>query len=77
MAKQARSRLSAKGQVTLPKVVRDAIGARPGDTILYSVRGKEVSLRRAEPFDAAFHSALSKTLDEWDTPEDDEAFGDL
>lgn len=77
MPKVAKSRISSKGQVTLPKAVREAIGARPGDTILYQIKNKEVMLRRAQPFDAAFHSALAGTLDEWDTEEDDEAFRDL
>ncbi len=31
-------------------------------------------LKRTEPFDAAFHAALSATLDEWSSPEDEEAF---
>jgi hypothetical protein len=30
-----------------------------------------------EPFDAEFHAALSVTLDEWNSPEDDEAFREL
>jgi hypothetical protein len=30
-----------------------------------------------ERFDRAFHAALAETLDEWDTPEDDETFRDL
>jgi hypothetical protein len=31
-----------------------------------------------EPFDAGWHRALSATLaDEWNSPEDDEAFDDL
>lgn len=71
------SKLSSKGQVTIPKQVRDKIGAQPGDTIAYDVQGNVVTLRRVEPFDAAFHMALSQTLDEWTTPEDEEAFGDL
>lgn len=71
------SRISAKGQVTIPKKVRDKIGARPGDTIVYDIRGESVTLRRAQPFDVAFHSALSTTLDEWASPEDEKAFHDL
>ncbi|MBI5446275.1 MAG: hypothetical protein HY900_34305 [Deltaproteobacteria bacterium] len=43
----------------------------------YEVREGVVVLRRLEPFDRAFHAALSETMDEWDTPEDEEAFGDL
>lgn len=71
------SRLSSKGQVTLPKKVRTAIGARPGDTIVYEISDDGIRLRRAEPLDLAFHAALEHTLDEWTTPADEEAFGDL
>jgi AbrB family looped-hinge helix DNA binding protein len=71
------SKLSSKGQVTLPKEVREAIGARVGDTIAYEVQGEVVKIRKLEPFDAAFHQALSSTLDEWSTEADDEAFRDL
>ena len=71
------SRLSSKGQVTIPKKVRDALGAEPGDTIAYEIQGDLVRLRRVDPFDADFHRALSETLTEWDSPEDEEAFRDL
>ena len=71
------SKISSKGQVTIPRKVRETIGARPGDLIAYHVKGKVVTLRRIEPFDAAFHAALSQTLDEWTTSEDEEAFRDL
>lgn len=71
------SKLSVKGQVTVPKEVREILGLNAGDMVAYEVRDGVVTLRRVEPFDAAFHKALSATLDEWDTPEDDEAFRDL
>jgi antitoxin PrlF len=71
------SKLSSKSQVTLPKEVRAALGARPGDTIAYEVEGSLVRLKRLEPFDAAFHQALSNTLSEWATHEDEEAFNAL
>jgi len=71
------SRLSVKGQVTIPKEIREVLGLKAGDMIAYEVQNGVVTLRRTEPFDAAFHKALSATLDEWDTPEDDEAFRDL
>ena len=44
---------------------------------MYEVNDGVVSLRRLQSFDAPFHAALSDTLDEWNTPEDDEAFRDL
>ena len=71
------SKLSSKAQVTLPRKVREAIGAKAGDTIAYEVEGNVVTLKRLKPFDAAFHSALSSTLDEWTTDADEEAFRDL
>jgi antitoxin PrlF len=71
------SRLSSKSQITLPKKVRQAARLEPGDAIVYEVKGEIVTLRKASPFDATFHKALSKTLNEWATEEDDEAFRDL
>jgi AbrB family looped-hinge helix DNA binding protein len=71
------SKLSSKSQITLPRKVREALGAKPGDTIIYEVEGNVVRLKRLEPFDAAFHKALSNTLSEWTSDEDAEAFDAL
>ena len=71
------SRVSSKGQVTLPKRVREAVGVRPGDTIVYDLSKGTVTLRRLEPIDLAFHAGVESTLEEWGSREDDEAYGDL
>ena len=72
------SRLSAKGQVTIPRRVRDALGLRPGDLVGYEVQNGIVILRRVLPFDAAFHDGLSATVqEEWASPEDEAAYGGL
>ncbi len=71
------SRLSSKGQLTVPKKIREIIRVSPGDVVVYEVVEGKVSLKRIEPFDTAFHAALSKTMDEWMTPEDEQAFRDL
>ena len=71
------SRISAKGQVTIPKKVRESLRASAGDLIEYEVRDHVVVVKRVEPFDRAFHAALSETLGEWSSPEDEEAFRDL
>ncbi len=71
------SRVSSKGQVTLPKRVREAIGVGPGDAIAYDVAKGVVTLRRLEPIDLAFHAGLESTLAEWGSKKDDEAYGDL
>lgn len=71
------SKISGKGQVTLPKKVRESLRAGSGDWIEYEVQDNAVLIRRVEPFDRAFHAALSDTLTEWSSPEDEEAFRDL
>jgi antitoxin PrlF len=71
------SRLSTQSQVTLPKAVREAIGAEPGDVIGYEIRGDVVTIRRLQPFDAAYHASASENLEEWASVEDDAAFRDL
>ena len=71
------SRLSSKGQVTIPVEVRERLGLEPGDVVAYEIEGERAILRRVDPFDVAFHGTLSQTLDEWSSPEDDEAFREL
>ncbi len=71
------SRLSSKGQVTIPREVRAALHLEPGDLVAYEVKDDKAILRRAEPFDAAYHAAVSETLEEWGSVDDDKAFRDL
>lgn len=71
------SKLSTKGQITIPADLRKAIGIEPGDIVAYELQGKSVKLKRVEPFDAAYHAAVAETLEEWNSPEDEEAFNDL
>jgi len=71
------SRLSSKGQVTIPVEVRERLHLEAGDTVVYEIEDERAVLRRAEPFDIAYHAALTDTLDEWASPEDEEAFRDL
>jgi len=74
----SKSTLSSKGQVTIPKRVREVLEVTAGDEIYYEVSGRTVILHRLDPFDAAFHAALGATVaEEWSSPEDDKAFDDL
>ena len=68
------SRLSGKGQVTIPVEIREKLALEPGDVIVYEVEGDRAFLRRGEPLDVAFHAALSHSLDEWASAEDEDAF---
>ncbi len=44
------ARVSSKGQVTVPKVVRDALGVKEGDEILFRVEGNTALLARTADF---------------------------
>ena len=39
-------RLTSKGQVTIPKAVRDALGLREGDEVVFRVEGTRAVLAR-------------------------------
>ena len=42
---EARARLTRQGQVTVPKAIREALGARAGDELVFERRGEDVLLR--------------------------------
>jgi len=42
------STVTRKGQVTIPKEVRDALGARPGDRVEFIVEARSVRLVKVE-----------------------------
>jgi antitoxin PrlF len=44
------AKLTSKGQVTLPKVVRDALGIKDGDAVLFRVEGNRAVLARTPEF---------------------------
>ncbi len=71
------SKITSKGQVTVPKAIRQALKADAGDVIVYEVQGNTVTMRKARPFDAEWHDSLATQLDEWNSPADNEAWNDL
>jgi AbrB family looped-hinge helix DNA binding protein len=46
----ATAKVTTKGQVTVPKVVRDALGIEEGDEVLFRVEGKRAVLARTPAF---------------------------
>ncbi|MGD9704602.1 MAG: AbrB/MazE/SpoVT family DNA-binding domain-containing protein [Acidimicrobiia bacterium] len=44
------ARVSSKGQVTVPKVVRDALGIEEGDEVVFRVEGNRAVLARTPDF---------------------------
>ena len=69
--------LTAKGQVTIPKPVRDALGLRQGDQLSWELDDGCVTVRLITPLDLAYLTGLETHLSEWASTADDEAFADL
>ena len=46
----AAAKVSSKGQVTVPKAVRDALGLREGDEVVFRVEGSRAVLARTPDF---------------------------
>ena len=59
------ARMTSKGQMTVPKRVREFMGLEPGDAVLISMLGPDVTMRRITP------------LDEWERPPIPEHLRDL
>jgi antitoxin PrlF len=46
----AAARVTSKGQVTVPKAVRDALGIKEGDEVVFHVEGNRAVLARTPDF---------------------------
>lgn len=62
------SKITDKGQTTVPKAVRNALGVREGDQIAFKVAASGVSVRRADevredPAIGAFLSFLERDIE--------------
>lgn len=72
------SKLTSKGQATIPSLVRKRLGLSPGDQIAFKVAGDRVEITRAQPLDLEFMRAQEDNLaEEWLTAEDQAAYGEL
>ncbi|MGA7674003.1 MAG: type II toxin-antitoxin system PrlF family antitoxin [Rhizomicrobium sp.] len=70
-------KITSKAQTTLPKEVREALGVKPGDMLVYRIAKGKVTLARAEPLDRAYLGAVESTLSEWASPQDAAAYDKL
>jgi AbrB family looped-hinge helix DNA binding protein len=72
------SKITAKGQTTVPQEIRAALDSKPGDLIAWEVDPDgRVGVRRIQPADVEYLQAIQGTLSEWHTAEDEQAYGKL
>ncbi|HEY2445320.1 MAG TPA: AbrB/MazE/SpoVT family DNA-binding domain-containing protein [Rhizomicrobium sp.] len=77
MTKPLLSRLTSKGQATIPVEVRRALNLAAGDRVAFRVANGKVTLRKADVLDQAFLKLAEAAFEEWNSPEDEAAFRDL
>jgi AbrB family looped-hinge helix DNA binding protein len=69
--------ITAKGQVTIPKAIREALALRQGDQLRWDLDDGGVLVRLVTPLDLTYLRGVEAGLQEWASPEDEEAFADL
>lgn len=71
------ARLTARGQTTIPKRIREAADLRRGDVLAFDLIGKELRVRKVPPTADEYLRAVTETLEEWNSKEDELAWRDL
>jgi AbrB family looped-hinge helix DNA binding protein len=72
------ARVTAKGQATIPKRIREAAQIREGDMLAFDLdSNNRITIKRIEPAVDLELSALQNTMSEWNSPQDEEAWRDL
>lgn len=69
--------LTAKGQVTVPKAVRQALGLRQGDQLSWELDDGCVRVRAVTPLELTYLQGVEANLREWASSADEDAFADL
>ena len=71
------ARIGTRGQTTIPKRVRVAANLHAGDTLTFEVQPDHLVVRKVPVAEDAYLQSLAHTLNEWNSPEDEEAWRDL
>jgi AbrB family looped-hinge helix DNA binding protein len=74
----ATAKITSKGQTTIPREVRSALHAQPGDTLVWEAGPNGTALvRRVQTMDLEYLKSIEGSLSEWAGAEDDEAYREL
>ena len=71
------SRITARGQTTIPKRIREAANLREGDVIAFDLRGEHLVVTKVTRDSDGYLEGLSGVMNEWSEAEDEAAWRDL
>jgi AbrB family looped-hinge helix DNA binding protein len=71
------SKITAKGQTTIPAQIRAKLRLNPGDAVVYRETKAGIVICKATVRDIMFLKLQEHALENWLSPEADEAFRDL
>jgi AbrB family looped-hinge helix DNA binding protein len=71
------AKVTSKGQTTIPKKIRQALGIRRGDVLRFELHGDGATLSKVVYGEEAYLKALEGSMSEWLSEADEEAYGDL
>ncbi|WP_271254178.1 AbrB/MazE/SpoVT family DNA-binding domain-containing protein [Pseudanabaena sp. Chao 1811] len=71
------SKVTSKFQATIPQSIRNAMGISQGDIVVFEIEEGRVFIKKLQPLNLDYLNAVSETLSEWASPEDEEAYRDL
>ena len=71
------ARVTARGQTTIPKRIREAANLQVGDVLAFELDGNRLMVRKVTPERDEYLEGLSEVMSEWCSPEDEEAWRDL
>ena len=71
------AKITSRGQITIPKTIREAADLREGDMIAFEIEGDRLVMRKVVPGRDEYLHGLGEVMGEWLSPEDEEAWRDL
>ncbi|MDE0392925.1 MAG: type II toxin-antitoxin system PrlF family antitoxin [Rhodospirillales bacterium] len=71
------AKITARGQTTIPKTVREAADLHEGDVIAFEIEGDRVVVHKVVPGRDEYLHGLGEVMGEWLSPEDEVAWRDL
>ena len=71
------SKITSKGQVTIPPALRKAAHFKTGDKLVFELDGDRVIVTKFKPAKDAYLGSVSLNLEEWLSDDDEEAWSDL